>query len=42
MENAFIIIIALLAAFYLYRKIFKNNGCNCGTKGCGTKKDTEN
>ncbi|RXK07851.1 FeoB-associated Cys-rich membrane protein [Halarcobacter bivalviorum] len=38
MENLFIIIIALLAAFYLFNKIFKNSGCNCGSKDCGTKK----
>lgn len=39
MEEIILLIIAGAAAFYLYKKIFKNKGCNCGNKGksCGKK-----
>lgn len=30
MEEVFIVVIALAAAYFLYRKMFKSNGCNCG------------
>jgi len=41
MEDAFLIVITLCAAFYLYKKMFKSGGCNCGNnkeKGSCTKK----
>ena len=31
MENIFLIIIAIAATYYLYRKLFKSGGCNCGS-----------
>ena len=34
MENIILSIITLGALFYLYKKIFKNNGCNCGKGSC--------
>ncbi|WP_323669496.1 FeoB-associated Cys-rich membrane protein [Aliarcobacter butzleri] len=34
MENIILSIITLGALFYLYKKIFKNNGCNCGKGYC--------
>ncbi len=42
MENIFLIIITLFAAYYLYKKTFKNSGCNCGSKDCGIKKQNKN
>lgn len=33
MENVFLILITIGAIFYLYKKMFKNNGCNCGKNG---------
>lgn len=33
MENIFLILITIGAIFYLYKKVFKNSGCNCGNKG---------
>lgn len=41
MEQAFIILLALGAGYYLYRSIFKKKGCNCGNcgnSGCDGKK----
>lgn len=26
--------IFIAALYYLYRKLIKNRGCNCGSKGC--------
>lgn len=34
MENLFLLIITLAALFYLYKKVFKNSGCNCGKGSC--------
>lgn len=39
MENFILIIITLLAIYYIYSSTFKNKGCNCGTKSCPTNKD---
>jgi len=36
MENIFLVVIVLIAAYYLYRKLFKSNSCNCGN--CGSNK----
>jgi len=36
MESAFLIIITLLAMYYLYTKIFKKKDCD-GECGCGKK-----
>ncbi|RBQ29676.1 FeoB-associated Cys-rich membrane protein [Aliarcobacter vitoriensis] len=40
MENIFLVIIALGAAYYLYIKLFKSSGCNCGNgkNSCKTDK----
>lgn len=38
MEDAILVIIALGAAYYLYRKMFKSGGCGCGKKSCSSKK----
>jgi len=41
MENLFLVIIALAASYYLYVKIYKNKGCNCGDGSCcDDKKET--
>ncbi len=39
MEEIFLLIITGAAAFYLYKKLFKSGGCNCGdkSKSCGKK-----
>lgn len=34
MENLFLLIITLAALFYLYKKVFKSSGCNCGKDSC--------
>ncbi|MGE4461314.1 MAG: FeoB-associated Cys-rich membrane protein [Arcobacter sp.] len=34
MENLFLLIITLAALFYLYKKVFSNNSCNCGKDSC--------
>lgn len=39
MEDFFLIIIAIFALYYIYKTIFKNRGCNCGSNNCQTKKD---
>ncbi|MBL3520823.1 FeoB-associated Cys-rich membrane protein [Aliarcobacter lanthieri] len=39
MENIFLVIIALVAAYYLYRKLFKSSGCNCGDGKGSCKND---
>lgn len=38
MEDFLLIIIALAAAYYIYRKTFKTGGCNCGKSNCSSKK----
>ncbi|WP_320034204.1 FeoB-associated Cys-rich membrane protein [Campylobacterota bacterium DY0563] len=38
MEEVFLILIALFSAYYFYKKTFKNNGCNCGSKDCPSEK----
>ncbi|PKI81557.1 FeoB-associated Cys-rich membrane protein [Malaciobacter halophilus] len=42
MDKIFLIIITLIAIFYIYYTISKNKGCNCGKKNCGIKKDKNN
>ena len=39
MENIFLAVIALGAAYYLYIKLFKSGGCNCGDKKGSCKDD---
>lgn len=34
LENIILLVIALGALYYLYRKIFKSSGCNCGKSSC--------
>ncbi|QKF81298.1 FeoB-associated Cys-rich membrane protein [Halarcobacter ebronensis] len=38
MEDFILLIIALLALFYIYKKLFKSGSCNCGSKNCSSKK----
>ncbi len=38
MEDFLIIIIALLTFVYLYKRLFKSNGCSCSSKNCDNKK----
>ncbi|RXJ62043.1 FeoB-associated Cys-rich membrane protein [Halarcobacter anaerophilus] len=38
MENFILVIIALLALYYIFKKTFKSGGCNCGDKNCSSKK----
>jgi len=36
-----ILLAALVAAlYYLYRRLIKNRGCGCGSKGCGSCSQT--
>ncbi len=39
MEEIILLIITAGAVYYLYTKLFKSGGCNCGDKGgsCGKK-----
>lgn len=41
MENILLGVVALVAAYYLYQKLFKSSGCNCGdgSGSCGKDKD---
>lgn len=36
MENFFLLLITFAALFYLYKKVFKSSGCNCGKGSCKT------
>ncbi|MGB6328419.1 MAG: FeoB-associated Cys-rich membrane protein [Halarcobacter sp.] len=42
MEDILLIIVALFAVYYVYRTIFKNDACNCGSKKCPTSKNKKN
>ncbi|PSM51472.1 hypothetical protein CBLAS_1355 [Campylobacter blaseri] len=33
-EIIFLIVVALGAGFYIYKKLFKSGGCGCGNKNC--------
>jgi len=39
MEKIFLIVISLLALYFLYKKLFQTKGCNGCGGSCGTKKD---
>ncbi len=34
MQELILLGLFVLAVVYLYRKLFKNKGCNCDSKGC--------
>lgn len=34
MQELILLGLFVLAVIYLYRKLFKNKGCNCNSKGC--------
>lgn len=38
MEEFFLILLTIFALYYLYKKTFKNSGCNCGSADCSSKK----
>jgi len=38
METALLVLIAIGAGVYIYYALFKSKGCNCGNKGCDSKK----
>ncbi|RXK11696.1 FeoB-associated Cys-rich membrane protein [Halarcobacter mediterraneus] len=38
MEELFLVILTIFALYYLYKKTFKNSGCNCGSADCSSKK----
>ncbi|MFA7083872.1 MAG: FeoB-associated Cys-rich membrane protein [Arcobacteraceae bacterium] len=40
MEEIIITVVALLALYYIYRRVFKKSGCGCGGTGeCDSKKN---
>ena len=34
MQEMILLGVFIAALYYLYRKLIKNRGCNCGSKGC--------
>ena len=38
MEDFIIIAIALLALFYIFKRLFVSGGCDCGDKNCSSRK----
>lgn len=36
MQELILLAVFVAALYYLYRKLIKNRGCGCGSKGCGT------
>ena len=38
LEKVILVLIALGAAYYIYRVTFKNKGCSCGKDDCCDKK----
>ncbi|MCR8684009.1 hypothetical protein [Campylobacter ureolyticus] len=38
MEALFVLVVAILAGFFLYKNFKKTGGCGCGKKDCPSKK----
>jgi len=36
MQELILLALFVVALYYLYRKLIRNRGCGCGSKGCGT------
>ena len=43
MQELILLLLFFLALYYLYRKLIRNRGCDCSSKGCCTplKKPTD-
>ncbi|MBN2769005.1 MAG: FeoB-associated Cys-rich membrane protein [Campylobacterales bacterium] len=37
-EKIFLVVITIVAIYYIYKRLFKSGGCNCGDGGCKNKK----